>query len=95
LYISGLVHSYEKKLPVDEDLVSDFYIPSGNGRPQSVYIEYWGLENDPAYQARMQKKMEIYKKYDFPLIELRDKDIENIDDVLPRKLLHYKIKING
>ncbi len=95
LYISGLVHSYEKKLPIDEDVISDFYIPSGNGRPQAVYIEYWGLENDPAYQNRMKQKIEIYKKYDFPLIELTDKDIENIDDVLPRKLLQHKIKVTG
>ena len=95
LYISGLVHSYEKKLPIDEDLVSDFYIPSGNGRPQAVYIEYWGLENDQNYQDRMKRKIELYKKYDLPLIELRDKDIENLDDVLPRKLLSYKIKVSG
>jgi hypothetical protein len=95
LYISGLVHSYEKKLPIDEDVVSDFYIPSGNGRPQSVYIEYWGLEADSKYQERMKKKIEIYKKYEFPLVELTDKDVENIDDVLPRKLLHYKIKVSG
>jgi hypothetical protein len=95
LYISGLVHSYEKKLPIDEDVVSDFYIPSGNGRPQAVYIEYWGLENDPKYQERMKKKIEIYKKYEFPLIQLTDKEIENIDDELPRRLLQYKIKVSG
>jgi hypothetical protein len=95
LYISGLVHSYEKKLPIDEDLICDFYIPSGNGRPQAVYIEFWGLENDQAYQDRMKKKTEVYKKYDFPLIELREKDIENLDDVLPKKLLQYKIKVHG
>lgn len=95
LYISGLVHSYEKKLPIDEDVVSDFYIPSGNRRPQAVYIEYWGLENDPKYQERMKKKIEIYKKYEFPLIQLTDKEIENIDDELPRRLLQYKIKVSG
>jgi len=95
LYISGLVHSYEKKLPITEDVVCDFYIPSGNGRPQAVYIEYWGLENDHDYQNRMRKKIEIYKKYDFPLIELTDKDVENIDDILPRKLLVFKIKVSS
>jgi hypothetical protein len=95
LYISGLVHSYEKKLPIDEDIVSDFYIPSGNGRPQSVYIEYWGLENDSVYKEKMIRKIEIYKKYELPLIELYDKDIENIDDVLTKKLLAHKIKVGG
>ncbi len=41
LYQYGLVHAYERKLPIDENVVSDFYIPAGK-----VYIEYWGLEND-------------------------------------------------
>jgi hypothetical protein len=95
LYISGLVHSYEKKLPIDEDVVTDFYIPSGNGRPQAVYLEYWGMENDANYLERKNKKIEIYKKYEFPLIELCEKDIENIDDVLPKKLLKFKVTVGG
>ena len=43
----------------------------------------------------MKKKIEIYKKYEFPLIQLTDKAIENIDDELPRRLLQYKIKVTG
>ena len=85
LYDSEVLHAYERKLPVEEDIYSDFYIPSGK-----VYIEYWGLEEDK-YLARKEKKTEIYKKYQFKLIQLTDKDVTNLDDVLPRKLLEFGI----
>jgi hypothetical protein len=56
LYEYEIVHSYEKKLPVEEEVYTDFYLPKGK-----VYIEYWGMESDPKYQERKQKKLEIYR----------------------------------
>jgi hypothetical protein len=87
LYTGGIVHAYEKKLPIEENVYSDFYIPNGK-----VYIEYWGYENDPKYLARKKEKIELYKKYDFNLIELQDKEIQNLDDIFPKLLLKYGIK---
>ena len=88
LYDYGLVHAYEKQVPIVEDLFTDFYLPSGK-----VYIEYWGLEKDPKYQERKKIKQELYKKYELKLIELVDEDILNLDDHLPRKLLKFGIKV--
>lgn len=94
LYHYGLVHAYERKPPsIEEDMCSDFYIPSGNWRPQGVYIEYWGLENDEKYLDRKKKKIALYKENGLALIELNEWDIQNLDDVLPRKLLNFKIKV--
>ena len=87
LYMAEIVHAYERKLPIEEDVYCDFYIPTGR-----VYIEYWGLENDPKYLLRKEKKLEIYKKYGFNLIELNDEDVQNLDDILPRMLLKYGVK---
>ncbi|GGM28014.1 hypothetical protein GCM10011351_12380 [Paraliobacillus quinghaiensis] len=87
LYMSEIVHAYERKLPVEEDVYTDFYLPVGK-----VYIEYWGLENDPRYAARKQEKLKIYEKYGFNLIELQDADIQNLDDILPKKLLKFGIQ---
>jgi len=87
LYMAEIVHAYERKLPIEEDVYSDFYIPTGK-----VYIEYWGYENDQRYLARKEKKIEIYKKYDFNLIELNDKEVQNLDDILPRMLLKYGVQ---
>ena len=92
LYDYGLAHAYERKLPVEEDVYSDFYIPAKNGG-KAVYIEYWGLENDPKYQERMKLKKVIYAKYDLNLIELSDQHIVCLDDHLPRMLLKYGIRV--
>ena len=87
LYVAEIVHAYERKLPVEEDVYSDFYIPTGK-----VYIEYWGYENDQKYIARKQKKIDLYNKYGFNLIELQDKEVQNLDDILPRLLLKYGVQ---
>lgn len=89
LYMSGLVHAYERQVPVEEDLYCDFYIPSGK-----VYIEYWGLENDPKYAARKKAKLEIYKKYGLNLIELNDEHIRNLDDTLPKMLIKFNVIVS-
>jgi hypothetical protein len=88
LYHYALVHAYERKVPIEEELYTDFYLPNGQ-----VYIEFWGMENDPKYLERKKIKLEIYKKYDLKLIELDDNDISNLDDHLPKKLLKYGIKV--
>ncbi|WP_026562042.1 hypothetical protein [Bacillus sp. J37] len=87
LYMSEIVHAFERKLPVEEDVYCDFYLPVGK-----VYIEFWGLENDEKYKERKQEKIKIYQKYGFNLIELNDDDIKNLDDVLPKKLLKFGIQ---
>ena len=81
----GIPHDYEKKVPVEENLLCDFYIEQGD-----VYIEYWGLSN-PEYLRHSQWKRKIYKKYGFKLIQLYYKDILTLDDVLPRKLREFGI----
>jgi hypothetical protein len=87
LYMAEIVHAYERKLPVEEDVYCDFYIPTGK-----VYIEYWGYDDNPKYLKRKETKKEIYEKYGFNLIELRDKEVQNLDDILPRLLLRYGIQ---
>jgi hypothetical protein len=87
LYMAEIVHAYERKLPVEEDVYCDFYIPTGK-----VYIEYWGYENNPKYLKRKKTKQDIYEKYGFNLIELKDEHVQNLDDILPRLLLKHGIQ---
>lgn len=87
LYMSEIVHAYERRLPIEEEAYCDFYLPVGK-----VYIEYWGMENDERYVERKKVKLDIYKKYGFKLIELEDADIQNLDDILPKKLLKFGIQ---
>jgi hypothetical protein len=87
LYMAEIVHAYERKLPIEEEVYCDFYIPTGK-----VYIEFWGLENDPQYAKRKEIKKSIYEKYGFKLIELTDDDVFNLDDVLPKMLLKFGVQ---
>lgn len=87
LYMAEIVHAYERKLPIDEEVYSDFYIPTGK-----VYIEYWGFENDARYLAQKVEKIAVYKKYGLNLIELKEDDINNLDNILPRLLLKYGVE---
>lgn len=87
LYDERVAHAVERRLPVEEDVYCDFYIPKN-----SVYVEFWGMAKDPEYAARMEKKKVIYKRNEFNLIELDDDDIEKLDDVLPKLLLKYGIE---
>jgi hypothetical protein len=89
LYMSGIVHAYERELPIEEELYCDFYIPDGK-----VYIEYWGLEGDPKYVARKRAKLELYQKYGFNLIELTDELVKNLDDYLPKLLLKFNVVVS-
>jgi len=87
LYMAEVVHAYERKLPIEEEVYCDFYIPTAK-----VYIEYWGYDSDPKYLARKNKKLEIYRKHGLNLIQLEDKDVKNLDDTLPGLLLKYGLK---
>ncbi len=95
LYLWGIAHAYEKKLPnTEENVYSDFHIPSGKGKPKAVYIEYWGMENDEEYNQRKNKKIEIYNSLGLSLIQLNDADIKNIEDSLQKYLLQHGIKVS-
>jgi len=86
LYMAEVVHAYERRLPIEEEVYCDFYLPVGK-----VYIEFWGMESNPKYRERKNKKKEIYHKYGLNLVELNDNDIINLDDVLPKLLLKHGV----
>ena len=80
LYTRHIAHAYERRLPIPQEAYADFTIPIGD-----CYIEYWGLDT-PEY-SEMQKKLELFKRYDIRVVELADRDTEELDDRLPGKLL--------
>jgi len=86
LYTAEIVHAYERRLPLEEEVYCDFYLPAGK-----LYIEFWGMESDAQYRARKEEKLKIYRQYGLNLIELHDADIAQLDDLLPRLLLKFGI----
>ena len=89
LYMSGIAHAYERRLPIEEEAYCDFYLPDGK-----VYIEYWGMEANPKYQARQKVKIELYQQHRFNLIQLSDEHIRNLDDHLPKMLLKFGVIVS-
>lgn len=87
LFDNNIIHIYEEKIKwIEDELYSDFYIPSWD-----VYIEYWGMEGNSKYDDRKEKKKITYSENNFNLIELFPEDIKNINDILPKKLLKFEI----
>jgi hypothetical protein len=58
LYMAEIVHAYERRLPIEEEVYCDFYLPAGK-----VYIEFWGMEGDPKYRERKEKKKEAERAF--------------------------------
>lgn len=95
LFENKLPHAYERSLPIEEEVICDWYIPSfGTNTTKSVYIEFWGMDTDK-YLERKQEKLSIYKKYseELYLIELEDKDLSDLDRVLSSKLTGAGINV--
>lgn len=87
LYLFGLLHAYKRRLPVEEQLYADFYLPE-----HQLYIEYWGGQLSPSQLAKKMRLKEIYTSAGLNLIELKDKDVDQLDEVLPRLLLKFNIE---
>ncbi len=86
LYMNGIVHAYDRQLPIEQDQLSDFYLPSGK-----VYIQYWGDEHGPLSDQEIDRVRQIYQQYQFSLIELFVDEIDKLDQILPSRLREYGI----
>ncbi|MCP4595225.1 hypothetical protein [Neptuniibacter sp.] len=87
LYFSGLLHAYQRRIPLQGDFFADFYLPQHH-----LYIEYWGEGNQPSQLAAKMRKKELLELSGLSVIELNDQDIDNLGEVLPRLLLKYGIE---
>jgi hypothetical protein len=89
LYMSGIVHAFGRKLPVEGDYRCDFYLPV----PQ-LYIEYWGDEAAPGELSAKLAKKAVYERNGLKLLELDAADLPRLDEVLPRKLLKHGVAVD-
>ena len=89
LYNHDYVHAYEKSVFMESDpeavVLSDFYLKNKN-----VYIEFWGLEDNEKYSKRKEEKIKLYDENHYNRIDLTEKDIKRLDDIMPRLLCKYK-----
>lgn len=87
LYMNGIVHAYDRQLPIEQDVLSDFYLPAGK-----VYLQYWGSDSGEIDAKQRDKIIALYQEHGFALIEVTPNDIEHLDERLPSKLREFGIK---
>ncbi|WP_394126860.1 glycerol kinase [Vibrio hepatarius] len=87
LYMNGVVHAYDRQLPIEQDVLSDFYLPSGK-----VYLQYWGSDTGEVSETERQAIRQVYEQQNFALIEVLPEEVAQLDDVLPARLKAFGIK---
>ncbi|CAH1545561.1 Glycerol kinase [Vibrio rotiferianus] len=87
LYLAGVVHAYERQLPIAQDVTSDFYLPSGK-----VYLQFWGSDTGEMSEAEQEKIRAVYKQHNFNLIEVEASEVDRLDEVLPKRLRQFGIQ---
>jgi len=91
LFRENIVHAYERPVNTKHgDLISDFYIPAGARQgSHAVYIEFWGMKGDEAYERRKREKLAIYEKAGLldKLIQLEPEHLSDLESHLGRFLL--------
>lgn len=87
LYLAQLAHATGRALPVEENLVADFYLPQG-----SVYIDCWDEHASPARMAARLRNQAVCEELGLPYLSIRAADAERLDEVLLRALLDFGIR---
>jgi hypothetical protein len=94
LFRHRIPHAYEPIVHcADQRLIPDFLVHRSDGG--EVYVEYWGRLDDPVYQARMRRKIDIYQRHSLRLIQLSDDDLKSPDFSLGKKFREYKIEVQS
>lgn len=89
LYVAGLVHARNRPMELTEPApVADFYLPAC-----SLCIEYWDPEAKPAALTAKLEKLASYQRFGQNYLEVRDSDLENLDEVLARALLRAGLAV--
>lgn len=87
LYLAGIVHAYERQLPIEQDVMSDFYLPGGK-----VYLQFWGSDAGEMLEAEREKICAVYEQHNFNLIEVKPSELDKLDEVLPKRLRLFGIQ---
>ncbi|PFG58629.1 hypothetical protein ATG66_1183 [Vibrio sp. ES.051] len=88
LYLAGVVHAYERQLPIEQDVTSDFYLPGGK-----VYLQFWGSDTGPIAPAERESIRAVYAQHNFNLIEVEPSELDKLDELLPKRLRQFEIQV--
>lgn len=89
LYMAGIAHAYERLLPVNESVFSEFYLPQAN-----LYIELVLEQPCDIYQAYKAERQALYRELKLNVVTISDAELSQLDKVLPRLLEKQGIKVS-
>ncbi len=84
LYMAGVVHAYQRRLPIAKDIICDFYLPGGK-----VYLQYWQQHTADSEKAQLRQ---VYQGNNFNLIEIESHETDELDNLLPARLRPFGIQ---
>jgi len=88
LYLAGIAHACQRRLPLEQDYVADFYIPA-----HQLYIECWDQHSGAGLTAQLQRK-EIYKQQRLDVIDIESADLDHLDEVLTRAFRKRGVRVS-
>ncbi len=89
LYLAGVNHACNYRLTVGNESVSvDFFIPEFQ-----VCVDLWGADDKAAALANKLAKQEFYQKHAYDFIEIRDENLNHLDELLAKQLLGFGLAI--
>ncbi|HCM1426350.1 TPA: glycerol kinase [Vibrio parahaemolyticus] len=87
LYLAGIVHAYERQLPIEQEVMSDFYLPAGK-----LYLLFWGSDSGETPEIEREAIRAVYQQHNFNLIEVEPSELDKLDEVLPKRLRQFGIQ---
>ncbi|MCR9662737.1 glycerol kinase [Vibrio parahaemolyticus] len=87
LYLAGIVHAYERQVPIEQEVMSDFYLPAGK-----LYLQFWGSDSGETPEKEREAIRAVYQQHNFNLIEVEPSELDKLDEVLPKRLRQFGIQ---
>lgn len=88
LYLHQLTHAWHHPVP-GSDYTCTFYLPQ-----RKVFIDYWGFDFSTGSLSGKLARQDFYKANGLRHIELGDDDLNELDDVLRKKLLPFGVQLH-
>jgi hypothetical protein len=87
LYEAQLAHAHKRRLPVEERLSADFYVPA-----VGLYIECWERDVPTAELTRRLRTREVCRELGLAYQEIAAADIERIDELLSKRMKSLNLR---
>ncbi|MBD1556786.1 glycerol kinase [Vibrio sp. S9_S30] len=78
LYLTGIAHAYARRLPIDKDIQSSFYLPRVN-----LYLEIRMNDMNVELKTEFERKIQTYQQYGLAVVIISVEDLENLDKSMP------------